>query len=113
MVIRQIDFDYLASLNNNGLGYSKCSVGNRTQYVHRVVAVLKFGDIPSGFVVHHLDGNIKNNCFDNIVLVKRGEHERLHGAGKWMLGKKASLVTVNKHKKNYLNRVINEWGRFV
>lgn len=31
-----------------------------------------------GYVVHHIDGNKKNNSLDNLAVLSRSEHTRLH-----------------------------------
>ena len=35
--------------------------------------------VPDGFVVHHKDGNRFNNSVDNLELLERVSHNRLHG----------------------------------
>jgi hypothetical protein len=40
--------------------------------------------IPEGCIIHHKDFNHKNNSFDNLVLMKKGDHVRLH-AQMWNL----------------------------
>lgn len=38
--------------------------------------------IPEGFVIHHKDGDIKNNVPNNLLCLPRDEHARLH----WIRG---------------------------
>lgn len=42
--------------------------------IHRDVYKFFFGDIPSGFHVHHIDGNPANNSPGNLELKSAGEH---------------------------------------
>lgn len=47
--------------------------------VHRVVARNMLGDqIPPGMVVHHIDGNKRNFRKNNLALMSRSAHMRLH-----------------------------------
>ena len=58
-------------------GYKKYSNSGRS--VHRHVASRKLGGkIWKGFVVHHRDGNKRNNRRSNLQVMKRSSHSRLH-----------------------------------
>ena len=47
--------------------------------VHRYVAERKLGgSIYKGYVVHHKDGNKLNNKRDNLQVMKRSDHSKLH-----------------------------------
>lgn len=35
-------------------------------------------DIPEGYQVHHIDNDVTNNLVDNLMLVDKNEHKRLH-----------------------------------
>ncbi|SRR5258708_594994 len=37
-------------------------------------------EIPSGFVIHHLDGNKKNNKIDNLEILTNAAHTKLHNS---------------------------------
>ncbi len=54
------------------------------RHEHRVVAEQKLGrPLKKGEIVHHIDGNYRNNDPDNlIVLPSQAEHCRIHGFGK-------------------------------
>ena len=53
-----------------------------TRYVPKHVLVvceaLGISELPKGFVVHHCDCNHMNNEFNNLVLVPKSEHNRIH-----------------------------------
>jgi len=59
-------------------------------YVYEHIAVIeeRVGTIPDGFEVHHLDGNKENNRDDNLILLSKADHTRLHN---WL-----SCVTIEK-----------------
>lgn len=49
-------------------------------FAHSVIMCEHLGitEIPKGFVVHHIDGNKKNNAIGNLALLSMGAHTRLH-----------------------------------
>lgn len=46
--------------------------------LHRVVWEYHFGSIPTGMLIHHLDGNPQNNQVDNLALVTFSAHAKSH-----------------------------------
>ena len=49
------------------------------ELVHRKFAAIKIGrQLKSWEVVHHWDGNKRNNSFDNLYVCSRWEHKRIH-----------------------------------
>lgn len=51
--------------------------GKKT-HLHRVVYLREVGDVPSGYDVHHRDGNTLNNSPSNLELLATAEHNRMH-----------------------------------
>lgn len=45
---------------------------------HHVVWEEAKGVIPDGFEIHHLDFNKKNNDLENLSLLSRSEHQKMH-----------------------------------
>ena len=45
---------------------------------HRRVWTLANGDIPSGYEIHHIDGDHENNILANLACLTIGQHRRLH-----------------------------------
>lgn len=61
----------------NRKGYKRYS--NSGKSVHRHVAKRKLGGkIWKGYVVHHKDGNKRNNRRSNLHVMKRSSHNTLH-----------------------------------
>lgn len=54
----------------------------KKQYIHRACWEAYNGPIPSGHVVHHIDGDPLNNGIENLACILQGEHTRLHRAGR-------------------------------
>ena len=49
--------------------------------VYRLMIGLEQGrELTSDELVHHIDGNHKNNAMSNLVVVTRSEHHRIHAA---------------------------------
>ena len=47
-------------------------------FEHRIVWEQAHGPIPPGYIIHHKDGNGKNNSLDNLELMTRREHVKHH-----------------------------------
>lgn len=54
--------------------------GSKYVFDHQLVICEALGitEIPKGFVVHHIDGDKKNNSLNNLALLSVGAHTRLH-----------------------------------
>ena len=51
---------------------------------HRLVVEKHIGRfLESGEVVHHKDGNAKNNLIENLVLMAKRDHDALHSKERW------------------------------
>jgi hypothetical protein len=55
---------------------------------HRFIWETYYGEIPKNMVIHHINGNSRDNNIDNLKLMSLSEHSRFHMTGK-----------VNSHKK--------------
>lgn len=53
------------------------------KHIHRIVAEIKIGrELTKREIVHHIDGNKHNNSPDNLQIMNRAEHARVHFKGK-------------------------------
>ncbi len=59
--------------------YNQVFINRVRRNIHDVVwEIANKRKVPEGYVVHHADGNHRNNSPSNLVLMTRGEHARLH-----------------------------------
>lgn len=96
MRIYQKDNKYLFVTLSDGGGRKT----QRPRYIHRLVAQSFIGNIPKGYVVNHLDGNVLNNCVENLEIVSQRDN-CLHGLNK---RKKSS-----KYPGVHLERKTGKW----
>jgi hypothetical protein len=59
-------------------GYIKIRVGKKYVREHTLAVKKVLKDFPKGYVVHHIDFNKENNSLDNLCLMTRSEHMKLH-----------------------------------
>ena len=79
---RQGFWKTLSNKNKNGWYltinlYDKNNV-RHTERIHRLVYKTFVGDIPTGYHVHHIDGNMQNNVVYNLVATSVKEHRAIH-----------------------------------
>lgn len=72
-------------------GYPTIHVNGKNVLLHRYVWMKYHGEIPDGYEVHHIDGNRSNWNIENLKLIQKGDHQRIHalknGLGKSNKGK--------------------------
>ena len=61
--------------------------------MHRYVWKHFYGEIPTGFHIHHLDGDKSNNDISNLAMISASAHLKLHGENQ-------NPETLEKKKKN-------------
>lgn len=60
-------------------GYYKADHKFGGEYLHRAVWLNERGPIQAGYDVHHKDGDKSRNDIDNLELLSKGDHSRMHG----------------------------------
>lgn len=60
------------------IGYYGATTGARS-FLHRDVWEHHHGLIPPGYDIHHRDGDKTNNALENLELLTKADHARLHG----------------------------------
>ncbi len=58
--------------------YRRIRIRGKRYTFHRIQWECHHGPIPDGMVIHHIDGNHRNNDIDNLRMMKREDHTRLH-----------------------------------
>ena len=52
---------------------------HKEKYIHQLVwEYYNDRPIPEGYVIHHIDGNPKNNIIENLQLMTKPEHDKYH-----------------------------------
>jgi hypothetical protein len=62
---------------------------------HRAVYESYFGKIPDGIIIHHINGNKKDNRIENLQAVTATEHNRIHARPPWNKGVVGYKVNYN------------------
>jgi len=57
--------------------------------------------MPSGYVVHHIDGNKMNNDMSNLIMLTRPEHAKLHCEVEMQLGIRKGLFKQKYFEPNH------------
>ena len=59
--------------------YKTITINGRQVMEHRLVWEQANGKIPNGWVIHHLNGNRKDNRLENLLALPNGQHWSNHG----------------------------------
>ena len=61
-------------------GYLKIMHNGKRRFVHHLVMMDALGldELPANMVVHHIDGDKKNNDLNNLALVTNSGHQKIH-----------------------------------
>ena len=78
----QFPYGYILSHKNSKGDYFVINLYNhnkerKTKRIHILVVETFTGDVPTGYEVHHKDGNKQNNIITNLEIIKKDEHRRL------------------------------------
>lgn len=72
---------------------------NKLFLIHRLVYQTFVGEIPSGYDIHHVDGNPRNNNVSNLQAIDHRKHISNHMMGRQhTLGKKRSKEAIESHR---------------
>jgi len=89
-------------------------VQNKNVRKHRQVFMgwLGLKNIPKGQVIHHLDGNKQNNDMNNLMMLSRSEHAKLHSEVEMELGIRKGLFKQKYFEPNTCVECEQEIGRY-
>lgn len=80
---KQLDYKYFNNkkYTTQSNGYFRSTNRIKSILLHRAVWEYYNGKIPQGYDIHHKDGNKTNNKINNLELLRKDEHARLHSTG--------------------------------
>ncbi len=67
--------------NKGNISYERANritIDGEIVYEHRYIYETIYGNIPKGMIIHHIDGNNKNNNILNLRLMTQSDHAKLH-----------------------------------
>ena len=101
-------------------GYYQISSGvHQGELLHRLVYEDAFGPIPEGFCVHHRDNNKENNHPNNLMILSKSHHHKLHMHGtnhpRWDNGRideagGLTFLSAEKNKGRTMTSIADELG---
>ena len=101
-------------------GYIQITSGpNQGKLLHRLIYEENFGPIPEGFHIHHLDNDKNNNALENLVLISKSNHHKLHfnminnpnwGNGRIDAAGGVSFLSASKNKGMTMQNIADELG---
>jgi len=81
---------------DNGKGYLKAALSlngkTKTKKMHILVYETFVGEVPKGYDVHHINHNKSDNRVENLQLLTKSEHKKLHSNSK---------ITKERRSKNH------------
>ena len=81
-------------------GYVKVSMNNTSKYLHRLLAYNFIGNT-TDLTVNHIDGNVQNNCLENLEIVTQKENNQ-HAQRTGLVGLHAKPVIQKDKDDNFI-----------
>jgi hypothetical protein len=76
-------------------------IQERDGYRHRKIYERRYGKIPDGYDVHHIDGNPGNNDPENLIALRQDVHQWMHTNG----GRYVTAMLKRHHLKAFMDRL--------
>lgn len=83
-------------------------VSSSTYPLHRAVYSYYYGEIPDGYVIHHKDWNPYNNNIDNLQLLTRSAHKKIHNSAPCSDNNTKTVICKNCNKEFIVSKVLKK-----
>ena len=101
-------------------GYIQITSGPyKGKLLHRLIYEEVYGSIPKGYAIHHIDGDKTNNNLDNLMILTKSNHHKLHMKGtnhpRWDNGLideagGVSFLSAEKNKGRTMQEIVDDLG---
>lgn len=93
-------------IQTTGAGRYKRKIKNGKNYqLHRLIWETYKGEIPKSYIIHHINGNKKDNRIENLACISQAEHNIIHAKDRPIWNKGLTIKNSNKWKKTLLKAV--------